>query len=62
MPTQTILALLIVALAIVIIIWRAYVNLKRSSCCGSCGCNLMSDKAKQKMLEKRKKQLQSKKS
>ncbi|GAA5494554.1 hypothetical protein SAMN02745181_3169 [Rubritalea squalenifaciens DSM 18772] len=54
MPSQTTIALIIVALAVIIVIWRAYVSLKRSSCCGSCGCNLMSDKAKKKMLAKRK--------
>jgi hypothetical protein len=51
--TQTITALSIVALAIALIAWRVYRSLKSSACCGSCGCNLISAKAKKKMLAKR---------
>lgn len=50
---QTLLALSLVALAIAIIAWRLYKALKRSACCGSCGCNVMPAKAKRKMLAKR---------
>lgn len=50
---QTIIALSIVALAIALIAWRVYISLKRKACCGSCGCNVMSPKAKKQMLAKR---------
>lgn len=50
---QTILALGFVLLAILLLAWKAYKSLKRSACCGSCGCNLMSEKDKKKMLAKR---------
>ncbi|MFC4993466.1 hypothetical protein [Rubritalea tangerina] len=52
--TQTILALSFVAAALLFLAWKIYRSLKSSACCGSCGCNLMSDKAKKKMLKKRK--------
>lgn len=55
METQTIIALAFVALAVLAIVWRIYKSLKNSSCCGSCGCNLMSDKAKKELLTKRSK-------
>lgn len=55
MPDQTVIALSIVTIAALALLWRVYRKLKRSSCCGSCGCNLMSDKAKKKMLQQRSK-------
>jgi hypothetical protein len=52
--TQTILALCTVALAVAALAYKVYKSLKSSSCCGSCGCNMMSDKAKKELLDKRK--------
>jgi len=51
--TQTILALCTVALAVAALGYKLYRSLKSASCCGSCGCNMMSDKAKGKLLKKR---------
>ncbi len=51
--SQTIIALSIVALTVVALAYKVYKSLKSSSCCGSCGCNMMSEKVKQKMLRKR---------
>ncbi|MGJ8657404.1 MAG: hypothetical protein ACSHX6_13225 [Akkermansiaceae bacterium] len=50
---QTFLIISAIVIAIAFLLWRAYRALQRSACCGTCGCNLMSEKQKKKMLAKR---------
>ena len=44
MDKQTIIVTALVSIAILFILWRCYIALKRYSCCGSCGCDLMTKK------------------
>jgi hypothetical protein len=44
MDNQTIIVTVILSLALLFILWRCYIALRRYSCCGSCGCDLMTKK------------------
>ncbi|MFC4992719.1 hypothetical protein [Rubritalea tangerina] len=54
MDPQTILIASSIVLLVLFAVWRGYVALKRYSCCGSCGCDLMTKKER-KAYEARKK-------
>lgn len=43
----------LIALAIIFLLWRIYITLKRKSCCGSCGCDLMSKKDRAKLQQRK---------
>jgi hypothetical protein len=49
-----------IILAIVLLIWWVYGLIRQSLCCGTGGCNLVSDKTKKKMLARREKKAQRK--
>ncbi|WP_018969475.1 hypothetical protein [Rubritalea marina] len=51
--TQTIITLCVIATTAIWLTWRFYTALKRSACCGTCGCSLMSEKDKTRMLQRR---------
>lgn len=53
MDLTTILTAAVIVLAVLFLAWRAYIALKRYSCCGSCGCDLMTKKER-KAYESRK--------
>lgn len=53
MDTQTIITLAVIALALLFLGWRLYNSLKRYSCCGTCGCDLMSKKERKAFDERR---------
>lgn len=52
MDKQTIIIAASIALAILLILWRGYIALKRYSCCGSCGCDLMTKKERKAYEER----------
>jgi hypothetical protein len=52
---ETFLIISGITLAILLIIWWLYRAIRQSICCGTCGCNLVSDKQKKKMLARREK-------
>lgn len=59
MPSlQTIITICVIAATVIWLARRAYISLKSSACCGSCGCSLMSEKDKKKMLQRRAKKRQ----
>jgi len=51
METYQIIIVSIVAL--LLIIWWVYRTIRISLCCGTCGCNLISEEQKKKVLAKR---------
>jgi len=44
MDQQTIFVTAAIVIALAFLLWRGYIALKRYSCCGSCGCDLMTKK------------------
>ncbi|MFT5906463.1 MAG: hypothetical protein ACI9E1_002073 [Cryomorphaceae bacterium] len=50
---QTFLIIVGIVIVILFIIWWAHRTIRISLCCGTCGCNLVSDKTKEKMLARR---------
>jgi hypothetical protein len=53
MDLTTILTVSSIALLVLFLAWRGYIALRRYSCCGSCGCDLMTKKER-KAYEARK--------
>ena len=53
MGKETIFIIFAVVAIILFVIWRGYIALKRYSCCGTCGCDLMTKKDR-KAFEARK--------
>ncbi len=49
-----------IVVAILLFVWWLYRRIRQSICCGTCGCNLVSDKEKKRMLARRAKRLQRK--
>ncbi|MFT5882492.1 MAG: hypothetical protein ACI9FG_000995 [Crocinitomicaceae bacterium] len=44
MDKQTIIVTAAIGIALIFILWRCYIALRRYSCCGTCGCDLMTKK------------------
>ena len=53
MEKQTVYTLIAIAVIVLIILWFGYRALRRYSCCGTCGCDLMTKKER-KAFEARK--------
>ena len=53
MENQTIYILAAIAVIVLALLWFGYRALRRYSCCGTCGCNLMTKKER-KAYEARK--------
>ena len=52
MDKQTVIVIAAIVAAIIFIVWRCYIALRRYSCCGTCGCDLMTKKER-KIYEER---------
>jgi len=52
---KTVLIILAIIAAILLLAWYIHRTVRISLCCGTCGCNLLTDEQKKKMLAKREK-------